>query len=221
MYEMEIIERFSKTPVFDLGDVNQIIPNKLYAKKVISNFIKKGKIKKIKKGLYTFYNDAFLVATFLVKPSYISTVSALSYYHKITQIPKEIFCLTPKPTRKYFFVEKINFYNTKFFFGFELKKYLNFKIPIATPEKALIDSIGRVPVSVIKEGFENLNLNRMILYLKKMNKSNITKRIGYLLEINGYNAFPALKKLINNKYIPIDPLAKPGKVKNAKWRLII
>jgi len=221
MYEMEITQRFSKTPVFDLGDVNQIIPNKLYAKKVISNLVKEGKIKKIRKGLYTFHNDAFLIATFLAKPSYISSVSALSYYRKITQIPKEVFCFTSKPTRKYFFVEKINFYNTKFFFGFESKKYLNFEIPIATPEKALIDSIGKVPVSIIGEGFENLNLDRMISYLKKINKNSITKRIGYLLEINGYDAFSSLKKFIDNKYIHLDPLAKIGEEKNTKWKVIL
>ncbi|MCD6275028.1 MAG: hypothetical protein J7J15_03350 [Candidatus Aenigmarchaeota archaeon] len=220
MYEIEIIEKLSKMPVFDLGDVNQIIQNKLYAKKVVSKLVKAGKVKKIRKGLYTFYDDALLIATFLVKPSYISSVSALSYYHRITQIPKEVFCFTSKTTRKYFFIERINFYSTKFFFGFELKKYLNFKIPIATPEKALIDSIGKVPVTVIEDCFENLNVERMIFYLKKIGKSSIIKRIGYLLEIHNYDVFPVLRKYIDSKYIPLDPLAKTKEIKNTKWKII-
>jgi len=47
MYEIEIIEKLSKMPVFDLGDVNQIIQNKLYAKKVVSKLVKAGKVKNL------------------------------------------------------------------------------------------------------------------------------------------------------------------------------
>lgn len=221
MYEVKIKEHFSKVPVFTLGDVNQIISNRVYAKKLISKEAREGKIKKIKKGLYTFYEDPFLISTFLLKPSYISSISALSYHHKISQIPNEIFCFTSKLPKTYFFVTKINFFHTKYFFGFKLEKYSNFKIPIATPEKAIIDSIGKVPLSIIEEAFEDLDMNRMLSYLKRIGKSGIIKRIGYLLEKNGYEVYEELKKYINSKYIPLDPLRKGKKKRIKKWRLKI
>ena len=60
----------------------------------------------------------------------------------------------------------------------------------------------------------------MVKYLKKIGKSSIIKRIGYLLEENGYDIYPELKKFINSKFIHLDPLKK-GKIKNKKWRVIV
>lgn len=220
MYEADVKEHFSKTPVFTLSDLTQIIPNRVYAKKFICRMVREKKVKRIRKNLYTFSDDPFLVATFILKPSYISSVSALSYHHKITQIPKEVFCFTSKPTRNYFFTERINFHHTKYFFGFDMKNYHGCNIPVATPEKALIDSIGKVPLSVIEEAFEDIDLKKMIFYLHKIKKSSIIKRIGYLLETHGYNAFSHLKEYVNDKYIVLDPIAKHAGTKNRKWRVI-
>ncbi len=221
MYEADVIERFSNVPVFSLADASQIIQNRIYAKKFLSRMVERKRIFRIKRGLYTFHGDPFLVSTFLLKPSYISGVSALSYHKKITQIPKEVFCFTSKSAREYFFIEKINFCNTKFFFGFEMKNYLGFDVPIATAEKAIIDSIGKMPLSVVDEAFDDIDAGKMLSYLERIKKSNIVKRIGYLLEARGYDAFPELKKHINNKYIPLDPIAKRKGIKNGKWKIIV
>lgn len=221
MHETEIVERFSKVPVFSLSDLSQVIRNRGYAKKVIAKMVERKKVRRVRKNLYTFHDDPFLVATFLLKPSYISSVSALSYHHMITQIPKEVFCFTSKLPKKYFFMEKISFYRTKFFFGFDMREYGGFEIPIATPEKALIDSIGKVPLSVVEEAFEDADAERMVLYLQRIRKSNTVKRIGYLLEKNGHEVFPALKKYVNGKYAPLDPLIKRKGKKDRKWKLII
>jgi len=179
------------------------------------------RIKRIRKDLYTFHDDAFLIATYLVRPSYISGVSALSYHHAITQIPNEVFCATTKPTKSYYFIEKIRFRRTKHFFGFAMEKHLGFEIPVATVEKAIIDSIGKVPVSVIEESFEDADEKRMLEYLKKIKKSSTIKRIGYLLEIHGHDVFEELKKYTDTKYIPLDPLLKRSGAKNKKWKLIL
>src|SRR3989338_8013598 len=100
MYESEIIKKFEKMPVFSLGDVNQIINNRMYAKKFLKRMLKEGKVIKVKKNIYTLYDDSFLLSTFLLKPSYVSMASALSYHKLITQIPKEIFCATSKNSKK-------------------------------------------------------------------------------------------------------------------------
>lgn len=221
MYEADIIAHFSKVPVFSLADASQIIKNREYAKKALTRMAKTKRIMRIKKDLYTFHNDTFLISTFLVRPSYISGASALSYHKAITQIPNEVFCITAKPPKSYFFVENIRFHNTKFFFGFEVEEHLGFKVPVATIEKALIDSIGYVPISVIEEAFDNVNIERMIEYLKKIKKSSTAKRIGYLLEAHGHDVFGALKKYMDKKYIPLDSLVTRKGEKNRKWHVII
>ena len=119
------------------------------------------------------------------------------------------------------FASPINYIGTRYFFGFENKNYEGFILPIATPEKAIIDSIGIIPFSIFKEAVEKANQERMIKYLKEIKKSSIIKRIGYMLEKNGHNVYNELKNKINNRYILLDPLARKSGIKNKKWKIII
>jgi predicted transcriptional regulator of viral defense system len=220
MYETIILEKFSSAPVFSLADVSQITKSKTYAKFLLSSLLKKGKIKKIKRDLYTLHEDAFLVATFIIRPSYISSISALSFYKDISQIPNEIFCFTNKPPKTFHFIQTIRFFHTNFFFGFEEKEYKGFKILVADKEKAIIDSIGKVPIYVFEEALEKVNLEKILEYVKKIRKRSLAKRIGYLLEKQGYDVYSDLKSFIDRKFVFLDPIAK-GKKKNEKWRVII
>ena len=61
----------------------------------------------------------------------------------------------------------------------------------------------------------------MIEYLKRIKKSSIIKRVGYLMEKNGYNSYDELKEYINYKYIVLEPLMKKMGKKDKKWGLII
>ena len=179
------------------------------------------KVFKIKKNSYTLHDDSFLVSNFLVKPSYISSISALSYHRLITQIPNEVFCMTSKNSSKIKFDNLINFFHTNYFFGFKEERYEDFKILIAEPEKAIIDSFFIVPVSIFDEALENIDAEKMINYLKKMGKGSIIKRVGYLMEERGIMVYDKLKRFINYKYIPLDPLLKRNGRKNKKWKIII
>jgi len=220
MYEFEIIRKFSALPVFSLADVSQITKSRVYAKFLLSSILKKGEIKKIKRDLYTLHEDPFLVATFIIKPSYISSISALSFYKDISQIPNEIFCFTTKPPKVFHFIQTIRFFHTKFFFGFEEKEYRGFKILIADREKAIIDSIGKIPIYVFEEALEKINTEKILDYVKKIGKKSLAKRIGYLLEKKGYDPYPEIKDLIDKKFVFLDPITK-GKKKNEKWRVIV
>ena len=223
MYESKIL-KLKEMPVFTLSDVSQIVSGKEYAKKLLKKLTSSGELKRIKKNVYTFHDDPLLISTFLVKPSYISSVSALSYHKLITQMPKDVFCLTTKKEAKIKIknlASEIYFIHTNYFFGFKEENYLGFKILIATPEKAIIDSIGNVPISVFEEAIENININTMEDYLLKTAKSSLTKRIGYLLEKNGFKLNKKIKNKINNKYLYLDPLAKKFGIKNKEWKIIV
>ena len=221
MYELKVMDTFSKTPVFSLSDVNQIINNRVYAKKFLKKEVERNRIFKIKKNIYTTHQNPFLVSTFLVEPSYIPSVSALSHHRLITQIPNEVFCATSKKAGKINFGSQINFSHTNYFFGFKTEEYEGFKISISDPEKAIIDSFSVVPVSVFEDAFESINEANMIEYLNRIKKSSIVKRVGYLMEKNGFDVYKKLRNLINYKYIGLDPTIKPKGKKNRKWGLII
>ncbi|MBI2045685.1 hypothetical protein HYT23_06510 [Candidatus Pacearchaeota archaeon] len=222
MYEPEILEMFREIPVFSLSDANQVIPNRIYAKKFLKRLKEMGKLLKIKRGLYTLHKDSFLVSTFIKKPSYITGVSALQFHRVITQIPKEVFCATTKKSSDIKFIDKISFIKTKYFFGYVLEDYEGFKIPIADREKAIIDSIGKIPIHVIEEAFDEVDENKMIGYLLKIKKSEILKRMGYLMEKHQNKPiYGGIKKYLNYKYIFLDPLGPKKGKKDKKWGLII
>ena len=221
MYNATILKELEYMPVFSLSDVNQYINNKDYAKKFLRKMVKNNVMTKIKKNHYTLYKDPLLISTFLIKPSYITSISALSYHKLITQIPNEIYCATNKNVKNISSEMKINFIYTKYFFGFKNEEYERFKIPIADPEKAIIDSISIIPISIIEEAFDDINKENMISYLKRIKKSSIIKRIGYLMEKYNYNIYDEVKNLINYKYIPLDPCSNLKGEKDKKWGLII
>lgn len=220
MYELKMLA-LKEMPVFSLADAAQVVSGKEYAQKLLKRMLNKGEIFKVKRDTYTFYNDPLLASTSLVKPSYISSVSALSYHKLITQIPKNIFCFTTWKDRTVQFGEEIAFHHTPYFFGFNDEEYSGFSLPMATPEKAIIDSFGIVPVTVFEEAATEINLERMMGYLKKINKSSVLKRVGYFLEKNGFEVYSLLKRKLNNRYIIYDPLLKKKGKKNKKWKLII
>lgn len=217
MYDIEIFEKFADVPVFSLSDINQIINNKGYVKKFINRLVKNGKVLKIRRGLYTLKKDPFLVSAFIIKPSYVTSISALSYHRLITQIPNEIFCATTKKDCVIKFGTTINFFHTNYFFGFEKHD----SIIVADPEKAIIDSLNIVPISVFEEALDDIDEKKMISYLKRIKKSSIIKRIGYLMEKHGHDYYKEIKRFINYKYIKLDPLLRKYGKRDKKWKLII
>lgn len=220
MYETKLL-KLRDVPVFSLADVSQIVSGKAYAKKLLKRLVNANEIKKIKRDCYSFSDDPFLVSTFLVKPSYISSVSALSYHKIITQIPKDVFCFTTKKENTIRFCSEIRFLHTNHFFGFLDEEYEHSKIPIATPEKAVIDSVGIVPFSVFEEALANIRKDRMLEHLKMIKKSCLLKRVGFLLERNNIDVYDAIRNKLNRRYIYLDPIAKRTGKRNRKWGLIV
>ena len=84
IYLEKIETLFEKSPVVDFKSLERIISkakNSSYAKLLVHNLIKRGKIKKIGKGIYTKHNEISL-AVFSFKPAYLGLQAALSH-HKI------------------------------------------------------------------------------------------------------------------------------------------
>jgi predicted transcriptional regulator of viral defense system len=195
---------------------------------LLNRLSSKKEIIKLIKGKYSIPNtNAFVVATNIFSPAYLSFWSA-SYFKGYTeQILNSIdIVVTSKRQSFNFQGYKINFIklNKKMFFGYEKIKLGNFFIFIADDEKLLIDSVfyeknlGNFDeiIKIIKKS--NLSKEKIIDYLKRIDNISLTKKIGFLLE--KYKKMDISKNfnLKDKNYIKLSKYLKNKKI-NTKWRI--
>lgn len=183
---LEKVEKlFDKSPVVDFKSIERMIgrgKNSSYAKLMIFNLIKKRKINKVGKGVYTKHSESSL-SVFAFKPAYLGLQTALSHYGIWEQetIP---LILTTKKVRTG--IRKIMDSNIlirnidkKYFFGFEFIKEGEFYLPYSDLEKTFIDMIifnQKITSEVIKQIKNKIDKNKLNTYLKKY-PPNIRKRV--------------------------------------------
>lgn len=107
-----LLQQVMKKPVFGVDDLACRNMQRDYAKKLLHESFKSGRIARVERGKYTILDDPLIVATHLTEPCYVSLWSALSIHHLTTQIPFAVEVIT---TRKRF-NRKIMFQNTPIVF---------------------------------------------------------------------------------------------------------
>ncbi|MGC8729273.1 MAG: type IV toxin-antitoxin system AbiEi family antitoxin domain-containing protein [Elusimicrobiales bacterium] len=164
-------------PYFFTEDVAKVLDISIESARVfVTRQSKKEIFIKLKKNCYSFEQrwglnkeeDFFAISSILRVPSYISLLTALSYYGVTTQVPQDRFeSITILSTKNYEIKDKnFKFYKVKgeFFNGF-LKKDNYF---IAEKEKAFIDAIYLY-------SFGKYSLDLSSIDIKKLDKSLIFK----------------------------------------------
>lgn len=100
----------------------------------------------------------FSLANNLYPPSYISLESALNYYGILIQVPQTIYSITTRKTKSITFKNKeFNYFHITKNYFFDYIKEKNFLI--ATPEKALIDTIFFTALGKSKTDLSELHFN--------------------------------------------------------------
>jgi len=142
----EFIKLYKNAPLIDASTFS-LYRNPNHLRRQVRNWVKKGYLLPLKKGVYIFNDDyrkiqpsVFFVANFLVSPSYVSLEYALGYYGLIPEKVEIITSITTKKTN--FFQNCLGEFEYRsikeeLFFGF--KKENNQEFFIALPEKALVD----------------------------------------------------------------------------------
>jgi len=80
--------------VFGINDAIKVLnASRGYAKLFVLRCIKKGIVGRVESGVYYLkgYANEYAIASNIIKPSYVSLVSALAYYGLTTQIP--VLCM--------------------------------------------------------------------------------------------------------------------------------
>ena len=129
-YLKDIDNLFKKSAVVDFASIDRILQHKKnikqYTKQIVRNLIKKGKIQKIGKGIYTSLNESSL-AVFSFSSAYLGLQDALSFHNLWEQETIPVI-ITSNNVRKGIrkimgsnvLVRRIN---NKYMFGFDYYKY--------------------------------------------------------------------------------------------------
>jgi len=228
MKEREFIEKIRdlNIGVFTLSDVSRIIgKSRGYAALYVKRLIERGAIIRIEKGKYALPGvDPMVVATNILFPSYVSFLSAISYYHLTTQIPTSIQVVTGRSKKDLIFDRKIRFikFDKRRIFGYRREKIGNGYAFIGEIEKVIVDALFMpkyCSIGEIFEAFEKVNTQKLIEYALKMDSIVTLKRLGYMLELKGIDVYETLKAHINKKYDLLNPALPPVGENNRKWML--
>ncbi len=200
MQYLEIKENLKRFIVISRRDILKVDPD--FHDQRLSEWQKKGYIKKIVKGYYIFsdleVNESvlFIIANKIFDPSYISLEMALSYYGLI---PESVYGVTSVTSRKtYAFnscLAKFSYRKIKveLMFGYQLVNYKNYSFKMAEIEKAILDyfyinpklkSEGdfyelRINKEIFKEKIDTARLNR---YLAQFVNKALAKRINRFIK---------------------------------------
>lgn len=190
MKDIEIIKKVNELnkDILTIEDLSKILGVKKKGLRTkISRLTDKDVLQRVGHGLYTVFGKTVIpeeVASQLYSPSYLSLKTVLSKEGIINQIPNEIYLVTPRKTYQTKILNtKINYrkISEDLYFGYYLKN----GIPIAYPEKALLDLIYFVTLGKETANFDEMDLDQI-------NKQRLNK----LLESFPRKIIKATKKLI-------------------------
>jgi len=147
--------------------------------------LKKGKIKKVGKGVYTKHDEVSL-AVFSFKPAYLGLQSALSHYGLWEQETIPVIITTKRVRRgvrslidRNVLVRNIS---KRYFFGWDYIREGNFYLPYSDLEKTFIDMVvfnQRIDKDVLKEIKKRIDSKKLSSYLNRY-PLNIRKRVEKL-----------------------------------------
>lgn len=200
MQYLEIKENLKDFVVVSANDILKVDPD--FHKQRLSEWQKKGYIKKIAKGHYIFsdleINESilFIIANQIFEPSYISLEMALSHYGLI---PESVYGITSITSRKsYKFRSPVGQFSYRqikpeLMFGYKLINYQNHSFKMAEVEKAILDYFRINPKLRTEGEFEELRINRDVFlekvdmkklqnYLKQFNNKSLEKRVNRFIK---------------------------------------
>ncbi len=172
-------QKFGKAdfPVFRIEDMKlALAPLKIkndYLYLLVHNLLRKKEITKITKGIYTFHNEAAVVG-FAFAPFYYGLENALSL-RGISGQGMNFIVMTTRNVRRGVRTfqnrnYRIQYMDSKMFFGYDLLEYGAFWIPVSDLEKTVIDMIyfeGSIRDELWPEILKTLDMQKLKNHLKR------------------------------------------------------
>lgn len=151
----------------DVAEVFRIKPESAWV--LCSRYVKEGVFVRLKKNTYTLEQnwkswakeDLLKISNFLQVPSYISFMTALSFYGVTTQVQRDFFESTSLKRSRKFEIEGVtfNFYKLKKEYYFDFNKLDG--VFIASKEKAFVDSVYLYSFGKYKIDFSSIDFRKL------------------------------------------------------------
>jgi len=225
-YEIDIfsINEIEKTVGEEIENLNEIL----------ENLIEKEFLSRIERGKYCRVNfrDEKVIGCFLVPDGTIAYWSALNFHGLTEQFPNTVFIQTTKQKKDksvfgvaYQFVKV----NPRKKIGIQTEGYGNHKYRITDVEKTIVDCFdlpqysGGYPELIRALDQAELDQDKLIECCKAINNISAIKRMAYLVELLEKKKFSRflkyVEKVVNPRYVLIDPFGEETGAFNNKWKL--
>lgn len=190
-----------KKSVFVFSDaLERLDTTRQVVRNVLSRLARKGRIKRVKKGVYLlvpfrfkdYGQHEFSLLPLFVKEYYVSFWSALHFWSFTEQLPRTIYAATKKTVKNRGF-EEVRYEFVKlsgrYFFGFVETEIQGVKVNVACKEKAVLDcllhpehcgGLGEV-AKALRDYWKDLDWRRVRQYVVKMGNSAVERRLLYIL----------------------------------------
>jgi predicted transcriptional regulator of viral defense system len=170
-------------PVFEAEEALALVSELADPHNFLMRVTNKKELIRLKRGLYADPEniDYLLIANRLLSPSYVSFETALAYYGMIPERVMTTMSVSTQKARRYvtpvglfeFFAQNIELYAS----AYNLEEKSGYYIRIATPEKALFDTVSRMKIiarSLKKD--EALHLATEDLRIEEATLRNLSKK---------------------------------------------
>ena len=236
---MKHYENFLKLGCFTFAEANELFNNANTTKTTLQQYVKKGYIKKIKRGLYVTVNlydnepvvNKFVIASKISDTAIVSHHSAFEYYGFINQVTHDVY-VTSDTFFGDFEFNGIRYHHLtpQIKTGIENE---HGNIRVTNIERTVLDAINDVDkVMGFEELIENLtaipslNENLLLSYLQEYNKKFLYQKTGFILEqlqdelFLSDAFFAECRKGIGNsfRYLMSETATKENKL-SKKWQI--
>lgn len=202
MYFQQISPQLAQLPLFESGHLYTGANNQQQVQRQLTDWVRAGKVVQLRRGLYTLASEyqseqphSYVIANHIVKGSYVSLHTALSYYDLI---PEHVAVVTSVTTGRpgtwqnpygHFSYQHIQ---NKLFFGFEYRQMTRTQWAyIAAPEKALLDLIYLTPeadneayIRALRlQNLDQINDERLSAYVKQADKPKLERALTHLRQV--------------------------------------
>ena len=187
----------NRMPVFTLEDAVKVMYKpRSYASLFLQRGIKNGKFARAMRGLYYLRerSNEYEIASHVISPSYISMVSALSYFGLTTQIPNKVYVVS---TERHKAIDDVMGFEIVFrhvrpgmMFGYHKESDGN--VFMADPEKAIVDIFYFHDVNDLDYGVlekpPRINIRKLTDYAIRSGDSSVIRGVGEMLRATGHRA---------------------------------
>lgn len=181
--------------VFSIVEAENILQKGTnYVKLFLHRCVSRGVIGRATRGLYYLKEgtNELEVASSVISDSYVSLISALSYYGLTTQIPRIVYVLSPI---RHSIISDVFGYDIRFrqirrdmIYGYSRKN--SGRLSIADPEKAVVDIFYLNDVNDLDEDSldppARIDIDLLVKYALRSNVKRVVQKVAGLIERHEY-----------------------------------